>query len=70
MTWLLPAVVTQLVIFHPREEEEDKMLEAMMRKKGEAHLVEGPVPTCERQPVLCLQPGNRRLSRPHSDGWS
>lgn len=24
-------------LFYPREEEEDKMLEAMIRKKGEAH---------------------------------
>lgn len=38
--------------FLPREEEEDKMLETMIKKKGEAHPEEGLTPPCELQPVF------------------
>lgn len=37
-------------LFHPREEEEDKMLEAMIRKKGEARPVCGLEMEVEQAP--------------------
>lgn len=46
------AIVNCLDEDRQREEEEDKMLETMIKKKGEAHPEEGLTPPCELQPVF------------------